>query len=188
MKRVRVIITEINITKLGQVHHFQIKLPKNTTCICGIETDVRIDSIDFKSLIKNGVVAELVTKPFESTLEVHPFLNWGKLKNPTLGRLKLQSLERSHIFYSDWVKCIWLNGGIDDMSNGLFPVNPYSLNKPTKPRKVDLPVSTTLINGLFIDSIGLYYKKHLTYSVKIFVWIETTEEANGVVYDFQNFT
>jgi hypothetical protein len=171
MKRARVIITEINITKQGQVNHFQIKLPKNATRIIAIESDFRVDTIR--------------TLPLPSPSTQTPFLIWNRVKNPVLGRLKLQSLQQANIFFEEWIKLVWLNGGIDDMSFGLFPVSPYSLNKHTIPKKVNVPNTTTIINGLYTDTIGLYLKQHLTYTIKVLVWVETTEDADGVVFDFQ---
>ena len=44
MKRARLIIKEVKITKQGEIKNFQIKLPKNVKRIIAIETDVRIDS------------------------------------------------------------------------------------------------------------------------------------------------
>lgn len=44
MKRARLIVKEIQITKQGEIKNFQIKLPKNVKRIVAIETDVRIES------------------------------------------------------------------------------------------------------------------------------------------------
>lgn len=44
MKRARLIIKEVQVTRQGEIKNFQIKLPKNVTRIIAIETDVRIDS------------------------------------------------------------------------------------------------------------------------------------------------
>lgn len=38
----QVIITQIKITKSGQTKHFQVRLPKNTKRIIGIETSYRL--------------------------------------------------------------------------------------------------------------------------------------------------
>lgn len=38
----QVIITQIKITKSGQIKHFQVKLPKDTKRIIGIETSYRL--------------------------------------------------------------------------------------------------------------------------------------------------
>jgi hypothetical protein len=43
MKRARLIIKEVQVTRQGEIKNFQIKLPKNVTRIIAIETDVRID-------------------------------------------------------------------------------------------------------------------------------------------------
>ena len=203
MKRARVIITEINITKQGEVQHFQIKLPKNSVQIIAVETDCRINITKEKIRPKAEIVASSESEVYavvaESTIRrdiafeeikgfrSFPFLKWTNSKNPTLGKLKLQSLERANIFYEEWVRFSWLNGGIDDMSYGLFPLSPFSLNKNTVPKKVDVPNTTTIINGLFTDTIGLYLKQGLTYTIKVFVWVETKEDADGVVFDFQIF-
>lgn len=114
-----------------------------------------------------------------------PFLSWTPEPNPVLGKLKLQSMERSNIFFEWWVHLILYKGGMIDMSGGLFPVSPYSLNKYTKPKKTDVPNTTTVINGLFEDTMGRDLKTDLDYTIKVFVWIETEEEADGVVFDFQ---
>lgn len=42
MKRARLLIKEVQITKQGEIKNFQIKLPKNVTRIIAIETDVVI--------------------------------------------------------------------------------------------------------------------------------------------------
>lgn len=44
MKRARLIIAEIKITKQGEIKNFQIKLPKNVKRIIAVETDIRMDS------------------------------------------------------------------------------------------------------------------------------------------------
>ena len=44
MKRARVIIKEVKVTKQGEIKNFQIKLPKNVKRIIAVETDVRMDS------------------------------------------------------------------------------------------------------------------------------------------------
>jgi len=42
MIRQQVIVTQIKITKAGQSKHFQIRLPKDTKQIIGIETGYRL--------------------------------------------------------------------------------------------------------------------------------------------------
>ena len=42
MMQQKVIVTQVRITKLGQVKHFQIKIPKGAKRIIGIETGFRL--------------------------------------------------------------------------------------------------------------------------------------------------
>lgn len=116
-----------------------------------------------------------------------PYLTWSPESNPVLGKLKLQSMERCNVFFEQWLHFVFYKGGIPDMSKGLFPVHPYTLNKNTEPKKVDVPNETTIINGLYEDTFGKSTKreKGLSYTVKVFVWIETEDDADGVVFDFQ---
>ena len=44
MKLARLIIAVVKVTRQGEIKNFQIKLPKDTTRIIAIETDVRMDS------------------------------------------------------------------------------------------------------------------------------------------------
>lgn len=114
-----------------------------------------------------------------------PFLSWTLNQNPVVGKLKLKSMERTYIFFEEWLHFILFNGGVPDMSMGFFPKNPISLNKNRVPKKVEVPVETTIVNGIYEDSAGKYLKRDITYTVKVFVWVETEEESDGVEFDFQ---
>lgn len=187
MKRARVIIKEIRITRQGEIKNFQIKVPKNATRIIAIDTDVRINPKRFSA--ERG-------KPEQSPVEAsagvsiegnskQPYLFWNPGVNPPLGKLKLRSRERTNIFYEHWLHFIQFNGGIPNMSMELFNLNPASLNKNTLPKTVDVPKETTLINGLFEEYFGKLIKQDIDYTIKVFVWIETEEDADGVVFEFQ---
>lgn len=113
-----------------------------------------------------------------------PYLSWTPRSNPVFGKLKLQSMERANIFFEEWLHFLFYNGGIDDRGS-LFPVSPYSLNKNYNPKKVYAPLETTIVKGLYQDSIGERVKRDMSYTIKVFVWVETEEDADGVVFDFQ---
>ena len=115
-------------------------------------------------------------------------LKWTNKKNPVLGKLKLQSMERANIFYEEWLHFIHYGAGVLDWSNGLMPLYPYTLNKNTAPKKVDVPPSTTVVNGFYEDTYGRDLKRDIAYTIKIMLWVETEEEAEGVVFDFQEET
>jgi hypothetical protein len=48
MTQQQVIVTQVYITKAGQLKFFQVKLPKNTKKIIGIETGIRLIKITKK--------------------------------------------------------------------------------------------------------------------------------------------
>ncbi len=195
MKRARLIIKEVQITKHGEIKNFQIKLPKNVKRIVAVETDVRIDL-----RIEGISIGDIKPAPRFETLPVIepkasavgsgsrgvPFLSWTQQQNPVMGKLKLKSMERTYIFYEEWLHFILFNGGIPDMSMGLFARSPISLNKNRQAKKVDVPVETTIVNGIYEDTIGNFLKRDIAYTVKVFVWVETEEDTDGVVFDFQN--
>jgi hypothetical protein len=195
MKRARVIIEEMRITRQGEIKNFQIKIPKNTKRIIAIDTDVRINT-QIPGLISGGVrstkeayasaVLASESSSSDSTYRSKlPYLIWNPRVNPPLGKLKLRSRERTNIFYEEWLHFIQFNAGIPDMSIRLFDLHPASLNKNNAPKKVDVPSDTTLINGLFEEYFGKLIRRDLDYSIKIFVWLETEEDAAGLVFDFQ---
>jgi hypothetical protein len=95
-------------------------------------------------------------------------------------------MERTNIFYEEWLHFIRFNGNVPDMSMGLFSNNPTSLNKNKVAKKVDVPKETTLITGLFEDTIGVQLRMDISYTIKVFVWVETHEDADDVVFDFQD--
>ncbi|MFL5765959.1 MAG: hypothetical protein ACJ77K_18580 [Bacteroidia bacterium] len=194
MKRARLIIKEVQVTKQGEIKNFQIKLPKNVQRVIAIDTDIRIDSrIDV--FVTGGIRPEprLEEKvPFEPIAigsdgtRSAPFLSWTLQQNPVTGKLKLKSMERTYIFYEEWLHFILFNGGIPDMTMGMFVRSPISLNKNRIPKKVDVPVSTTIVNGIYEDTLGKFLQHDITYTIKVFVWMETEEENDGVVFDFQD--
>lgn len=190
MSRARLIVKEVVIQKQGEVNFFQIRLPKNAMRILGIETDVFMESV-LETGASGAVSGSLGgVKPdgtIGSPLEVNrtPFLKWSRTSNPVVGKLKLQSMDRSNIFFETWVSFVFLNASLQDMSFGLFPKSPYSLVVQSKPKPIEIPCSNTIINGLFADDIGSRKNTDMKYRVKVFVWIQTSEPTKGVVFDFQ---
>lgn len=100
MSRVRVLVAETSITKAGQVKHFQIKLSKHAFKIVGIETDVFFKSRTGKEVIAPSATVEIKYK--ESFIPIREARREGYYN--VAGKLKLQSMEKENIFFSDWVK------------------------------------------------------------------------------------
>lgn len=170
MSRIRVLISEVSITKAGEVKHFQIKLSKHAIKIVGIETDVFLKSRTPKKM-----------------LEQQPKSNVSRTENyNTAGKLKLQSMEKENIFFSDWVRASvfyesFKTPSAFDLHQGL-----KDIRGKTAPKKVDVPIESTIINALYHDTVGKLLKQDLSYTLKVFVWIETNENANGVAFEFLN--
>jgi hypothetical protein len=183
MNRARVIVKEISIQKKGEVHFFQIRLPKNVIRIRGIEYDAfMLSALPVAPVEPHDPVNPdgTVSEPQRTT-----FLKWTSYINPILGKLKLQNLDRSNIFFDHWIAFQHYASGMPDMSFGLFQKNPYTLNQNPIPKNINLQCSNHLVNGMYEDNIGLRQNADLSYKVKVFVWIETAEDAMGVKYDFQ---
>lgn len=194
MKRARLIIKEIKVTRQGEIKNFQIKLPKNVQRVIAIETDVRIDSkVEGFSTGDIRPAPKLEMSPSRESIGISadgkrnaPYLSWTLQQNPVTGKLKLKSMERTYIFYEEWLHFILFNGGIPDMTMGMFARSPISLNKNKTAKKVDVPVTTTIVNGIYADTLGKFLQRDLAYTIKVFVWVETEEENDGIVFDFQN--
>lgn len=182
MSRVRILVTETNITRAGQVKHFQIKLSKHAFKIVGIETDVFLKSKSGKEDIITSAVPEI--KTIESGAQKAGIEKEGYYN--VAGKLTLQSMEKENIFYSDWVK-----GSVfyEELRQPKVFETYKGLNYirgKTLPKKVDVPIESTIINALYNDNIGKQLKKDIAYKLKVFVWIETNEQANGVSFEFLN--
>lgn len=171
MSRVRILVSETSITKAGQVKHFQIKLSKHAFKIVGIETDVFLKSKARKEVIEpdpTGVIPrETVT-------------------NNTAGKLKLQSMEKENIFFSDWVKASVFYEGFKQPKAFEIRSGLRDIRGKTAPKKVDVPIESTIINALYHDNIGKFYKQDISYTLKVFVWMEVNENQNGVAFEFLN--
>jgi len=171
MSRVRILVTQTSITKAGQVKHFQIKLSKHAFKIVGIETDVFL-----KSHLNKDV-------PVQNPAGTIPR---ATVTNNTAGKLKLQSMEQENIFFSDWVKASVFYEGFKQPTAFEIHSGLKDIRGKTAPKKVDVPVESTIINALYHDNIGKHYKQDILYTLKVFVWIETNDNQNGVAFEFLN--
>lgn len=180
MSRVRILVSETSITKAGQVKHFQIKLSKHAFKIVGIETDVF-----FKTRSGKEVTVPLAVPEIKSVEVLAPAREPRKDGYYNVaGKLKLQSMEKENIFYSDWVKASifceeFKQPKAFEIHSGL-----KDIRGKTAPKKVDVPVESTIINALYHDNIGKFYKQDLSYTLKVFVWMEVNEQQNGVTFEF----
>lgn len=173
MRAEQILVTEVTITKAGQIKLFQIKLPKTAKRIIAVDTDIRL----LQTLIGvphpgvPGVIEPASDKgAVGSARELIPNLDFKP--SQAVGELLLQSLEKANIFYSTIVRMDEANGGFGDASAGLFPASPYVNKGKMTPKKVNLNCNTTLIQAMFKDRFGAALKADVNYTLKVFVWVE----------------
>jgi hypothetical protein len=162
------IMQSFSISKPEQVHRFQIRLPRTTKQVVAIDYDVFMSAVPMDGA---GAVSE-------NNIQ----FNWSSNMNPIVGRLKLQSLEKANIIYSEWLKLLEWNIGIK--TNGIFPINPFTLLQKQLPKQVEVSPQTTILNGLYQDSILKSTNGNFNYTIKIFVWLEMNEENKGIEFEF----
>ncbi|MDP3557673.1 MAG: hypothetical protein Q8T03_09885 [Bacteroidota bacterium] len=170
MSRVRILVSETSITKADQLKYFQIKLSKHAIKIVGIETDVFL-----KSKLRSVGIA------LEPKADIPRVTNYN-----VAGKISLQSMEKENIFFSDWVKASVFYEGFGKPESFQIHSGLKDVRGKTAPKKVDVPVESTIINALYRDNVGKQLKQDISYILKVFVWVETNENANGVAFEFLN--
>ena len=172
MMKEQVIITKISIKRQGERKHFQIKLPKKTKYIIGVEYGGRLIS-------KSDAV---IIKPFPVEPVLLPLgLGVGErsttlfVRNQLIGELKLQSCEESNWFFSTDVFSSDKNLGLADFSQSGFPVNDYTHGNKRTEEIVKVDAESTIIQGWYLDAFGKSQKIDINYEVNVYVWINVEE-------------
>jgi hypothetical protein len=178
MSRVRITVTEVKITKAGQVKNFQIKLPENAIAIIGVATDIRIDrKFENVPVALPDPVKEIVAiKTVESVVETNIATRENTIQNPLAGKIKLQSLEKANIFYAEQVWVEQFDDGIGNVKDDFYTTGFFALLQKAEARKVHVPADTTIINAMYKDLMGAVNKRDVAYSIKVLLWIETDEK------------
>ena len=182
MMKEQVIIQPISISKRGQQNFFQVKLPRDTDKIIGIETGLIIQDSPiyaFSILLANPGVTE---------------------RNNLMGVMQLKANGRPDIFYAKEIFERDLNIGAGELR--VFPNDQPNerrllLLRPRIPpdgnsfgfspscthgtKREEDPLSIcgcTVINGYFKDSIGEVMGYDLIYKVMLYIWIEKQTKSN----------
>lgn len=148
----QVIITTINITRKGQIHHFQVKLPKTAKQIVAIEVGGHLKSD------KTAIAQTDTTLAFK--------------RNTLIGDLKLQSCEKANIFYAANL--------VQDNNIGYWDFTQTTLWKPTSfthqskhfQDVVLVNADSTIIQGIYKDNIGKVKQTDILYQVKVYLWYQ----------------
>lgn len=171
MNRVRLIVREISIQKKGEVNFFNIRFPNNVLRILGIETDVFITS-PYTLPSAGGTGA--------------PPLQWTAQKAVSVGKLKLQSPGREGLFFETWVTLIPYGNGLPDMSFGLIPIGSLTIDRKQGPKLLNLPCGHLQVEGMYEDDAGTQQGQDISYTLKLFLWVETSEAGKGLAFEFDD--
>jgi hypothetical protein len=181
MTREQVVISQVRITKAGQVKHFQVKLPKTAKRIIGIELGAR-GGFPRKEvvIIRDGEVKPVregtgVATP-DSTTRSETFFK----RNTLIGELKLQSCEEANLFYSGYLQNDE-NIALGDFSQSrVWTPTVFTHQTHSFEEVVIVDAESTIIQGIYRDRIGEQSKTDYNYLVNVYVWIEIeTPELNA---------
>ncbi len=165
MMKEGVIITKISIKRQGERKHFQIKLPKDTKFIIGVEYGGRLIS-------KSDRIASDAADAVKA-IESKPRTLFKR--NQLIGELKLQSCEEANWFYATDVFGEDANLNWGDFSQAGFPVNDFTHGNKRTEEIVKVDAESTIIQGWYLDALGKSQKADINYEVTIYVWINVEE-------------
>lgn len=185
MIREQVVITGIRITKAGQIKHFQVKLPKNTTRIIGVELGGR-----WLAVTKDGsVLAPSVTmevpavespvSPKKAEAVYDKPREWSRAntfrRSLLVGELKLQSCEEANIFYAADFRADTNIAYGDFSQNAFWKPNVFTHQTQTFEECVIVDGDSTIIQGVYKDRYAEQTKEIPNYLVNVYVWTERQE-------------
>ena len=182
MMKEQVIIQAISITRRSQQNFFQVKLPRDTGKIIGIESGLIIQDSPpyaFSTLLANTGITE---------------------RNNLMGVMQLKANGRPDIFYANEIFERDLNIGAGELrvfsndqpnerrllllrprippdgnSFGFSPSCTHGTKREEDPLNI---CGCTVINGYFKDSIGDIMGYDLSYKVMLYIWIERQLTSN----------
>lgn len=176
MMKEQVITQVISISRRGEQKYFQVKLPRDTQRIIGVETGLRIQNLPYY------------------WFAVQPELSLSLKRNVLVGTLQLQANSSPNVFYSKEV--FERDNNISAGELKLFPANinmekrriAFRVGEPpdgnsfsdftclTHGRKMEEdPLSIcncTVVNGQLKDRLGEYTNTDAAYKVTLYIWIE----------------
>ncbi|MFL5763882.1 MAG: hypothetical protein ACJ77K_08080 [Bacteroidia bacterium] len=181
MTREQVVITQVRITKAGQVKHFQVKLPKNAKRIIGVELSARGLLNDRASLVAAppkiepvreviGTYADGAATGVEGS-KASAFFQ----RNILIGEVKLQSCEEANLFYAGYLQ-LDQNLSLGDFSQSRFwTPSVFTHQAQSFEEVVIVDAESTIIQGICRDQVGEQNKTDYNYLISVYVWIEIEE-------------
>lgn len=157
----RVIIQVLQISRKGELQHFQVRIPRDAARIIGVETGVRV-----LSQTELGWVRLLYGK-YKWDDNAFAFY-----KTMLMGDVRLQSCEQSNLFYAGEVYEREINLGAGDFTSRQWPVKEWTHGLKREEVMAEASGDTTILQGTYRDRIGEHLNMHVKYEVKIYVWYE----------------
>lgn len=179
MIREQVVVTSIRITKPGQVKHFQVKLPKNTTRIIGIEIGGR-----WIPVVKSDGTHPGTTPVIEPVIRTEATGVRAESRTPLfkrnllVGEIKLQSCEEANIFYAADLQGDSNIGYGDFSQNSYWTPTAFTHQAHAFEERVIVDGNSTIIQGVYKDRYGEQTKLTSNYVVNLYVWTERQEPEN----------
>lgn len=194
--REQVLITQLKITKAGQVNHFQVRLPKNSIRIIGIELGCRLikkPKTDGTATgngngaeagtgngTAEGTAGEVIPREqvFEKQMQREEIIRslFPFKRTILIGELKLQSCEQANIFFASHFQLDENLGAGDYSQNQYWKANLFTHQIKAEEDIVIVDGDSTIIAGIFKDRLGELNKSDFEYIVNVYVWIEIQEE------------
>ena len=153
-----IIIQTVNITRQGELKHFEIPISHNAEAITGLWYKIRL--LDPAG---SGVV---ISRKGRSTYK----------PEITIGQLSLSSNQREGVFFFGNLILQNENEGMLDFTSGIFPVQPYSHQNFRKPIEVNINSKTTSVHGFILDNWGVISGKNVRYEVDIYLFLKLNEK------------
>lgn len=150
MMREQVNITPIEITKAGQIKHFQIRLPKTAKKVIGVEIGGRF---------LQG------SNPLPNINSDTPFKC-----NQLVGELKLQSCEEANVFYAGELRLDRNMAYGDYTKNTQWIPEVFTHQMQSFEDVVITNADSTVINGMYKDNIGLQSQQSVSYLLNVYLW------------------
>ncbi len=182
MMKEGVIIKTISIKRQGERKHFQIRLPKDTKFIIGVEYGGRLISRTEGTVEVRAPKAKTDAMVIEAT---HSTVESGAVRddkpkalfkrNQLVGELKLQSCEEANWFYAADVFVNDANLNWGDFSQAGFQVNDFTHGNKRTEEIVKVDAESTIINGWYLDALGKTLKVDINYEIKVYIWINVGE-------------
>lgn len=175
MMQEQVCITQLTISKAGQVKHFQIRLPKTAKKVIGVEiggrfykdkrvkavattaaASIAIAAIGKEPIAISGVTSEIKRTPFK--------------RNQLVGELKLQSCEEANVFYAGELR-IDSNMAYGDYTKSTQWIpEVFTHQMQTFEDVVITNADSTVINGMYKDNIGIQLNQDVNYLLNVYLW------------------